>query len=83
MQLPGSKSLSNRLLLLSALSKGTTTIHNILLSEDTEIMLHTLKQLGVSVSCQGDIVTINSSGVPLGTSENITLHLGVMFCSNV
>lgn len=45
--LPGSKSLSNRALLTSALSKGTTEIQNLLESEDTRSMISSLEQLGV------------------------------------
>jgi 3-phosphoshikimate 1-carboxyvinyltransferase len=47
-ELPGSKSISNRILLLSALSCGTTDIGGLLGSDDTEIMLAALKVLGVS-----------------------------------
>ncbi|EME32324.1 3-phosphoshikimate 1-carboxyvinyltransferase [Galdieria sulphuraria] len=47
--LPGSKSLSNRVLLLSALAKGTTLVENLLESEDVSYMLEALKLLGVKV----------------------------------
>jgi len=47
--LPGSKSISNRILLLSALAQGTTEIRNVLLSDDTERMLDSLHILGVVV----------------------------------
>lgn len=47
--LPGSKSLSNRLLLLSALAEGETEIARVLDSEDTEVMLAALRALGVGV----------------------------------
>jgi 3-phosphoshikimate 1-carboxyvinyltransferase len=47
--LPGSKSISNRILLLSALAQGTTEIHDVLLSDDTERMLDGLRRLGVNV----------------------------------
>jgi 3-phosphoshikimate 1-carboxyvinyltransferase len=47
--LPGSKSLSNRALLLSALSKGTTTVENLLDSDDIRAMLGALKRLGVKI----------------------------------
>ena len=46
-QLPGSKSISNRTLLLAALSKGTTHIHDLLASDDTLVMLNALRQLGI------------------------------------
>ncbi|RLN11922.1 3-phosphoshikimate 1-carboxyvinyltransferase 2-like [Panicum miliaceum] len=48
-KLPGSKSLSNRILLLSALSEGTTVVDNLLDSEDVHYMLGALKALGLSV----------------------------------
>ncbi|WP_373033022.1 3-phosphoshikimate 1-carboxyvinyltransferase [Sulfurovum sp.] len=46
--LPGSKSLSNRALLLAALADGTTKITNLLESDDTRHMLNALKQLGIN-----------------------------------
>lgn len=46
-KLPGSKSLSNRILLLAALSNNTTKIMNLLVSDDTKIMLCALKTLGI------------------------------------
>ena len=47
--LPGSKSISNRVLLLAALSSGTTTVHDLLASDDTRVMLDALRQLGCEV----------------------------------
>ncbi|HIQ27422.1 MAG TPA: 3-phosphoshikimate 1-carboxyvinyltransferase [Sulfurovum sp.] len=52
--LPGSKSLSNRALLLAALAKGTTKITNLLESDDTRHMLHALKQLGIKYRLSED-----------------------------
>ena len=46
-RLPGSKSISNRTLLLAALSEGTTTIHDLLASDDTMVMLGALRSLGI------------------------------------
>lgn len=48
-KLPGSKSLSNRILLLAALAEGTTTVENILDSEDIRYMVGALKALGVEL----------------------------------
>ena len=48
-QLPGSKSISNRVLLLAALSSGRTLIHDLLDSDDTRVMLTALAQLGCGV----------------------------------
>lgn len=45
--LPGSKSISNRALLLAALSKGNTVLYNVLNSDDVMYMLNALSQLGI------------------------------------
>jgi 3-phosphoshikimate 1-carboxyvinyltransferase len=47
-RLPGSKSISNRTLLLAALAEGTTTIHDLLASDDTLVMLGALRSLGIA-----------------------------------
>jgi 3-phosphoshikimate 1-carboxyvinyltransferase len=47
-RLPGSKSISNRMLLLAALASGTTEIRDLLSSDDTQVMLAALQKLGVS-----------------------------------
>nr|WP_098497358.1 3-phosphoshikimate 1-carboxyvinyltransferase [Collimonas sp. PA-H2] len=47
-RLPGSKSISNRTLLLAALANGATQIHDLLASDDTLVMLTALKKLGVA-----------------------------------
>ena len=47
--LPGSKSISNRALLLAALASGTTQIKRLLRSDDTQVMLQALKSLGVTI----------------------------------
>lgn len=53
-KLPGSKSISNRTLLLAALSKGTTLIRDLLISDDTNRMLDALKLLGVTLDQCGE-----------------------------
>ncbi|HOZ64011.1 MAG TPA: bifunctional 3-phosphoshikimate 1-carboxyvinyltransferase/cytidylate kinase [Burkholderiaceae bacterium] len=57
--LPGSKSISNRLLLLAALSRGTTTLHDLLDSDDTRVMLDALRQLGCGVRQSGTTIAID------------------------
>lgn len=52
-QLPGSKSISNRILLLSALAQGNTEIHDVLASDDTQRMLEALTALGVKLEQRG------------------------------
>jgi len=56
--LPGSKSISNRALLLAALSTGTTTLKNLLDADDTQVMRNALRQLGLSVTDQANNVCV-------------------------
>ncbi|CAM3718686.1 3-phosphoshikimate 1-carboxyvinyltransferase [Polynucleobacter antarcticus] len=56
--LPGSKSISNRALLLAALASGTTTLSNLLDADDTQVMRKALRQLGLSVSDQANQVCV-------------------------
>jgi len=60
--LPGSKSISNRVLLLSALSLGTTTVYDLLESDDTRVMLDGLRQIGCEVEESGSTVRITGLG---------------------
>jgi 3-phosphoshikimate 1-carboxyvinyltransferase len=60
--LPGSKSISNRVLLLAALSGGTTTVHELLDSDDTRVMLDALRALGCGVRHSGSAVEITGLG---------------------
>ena len=53
-RLPGSKSISNRTLLLAALAQGTTRIFDLLASDDTHVMLTALQTLGVKWEQVGD-----------------------------
>ncbi len=61
-RLPGSKSISNRVLLLAALSQGETVVHDLLASDDTAVMLAALKQLGCSVEQTGHTAVIGGLG---------------------
>lgn len=58
-KLPGSKSISNRVLLLSALSNGTTELTNLLVAEDTDMMIGALRTLGVRIEQDGDHVIVH------------------------
>ena len=73
--LPGSKSISNRVLLLAALCEGVTTIHDLLDSDDTRVMLVALKALGCTIIQDGSTVQITGLGGKLGTSQ-ASLFLG-------
>lgn len=62
-RLPGSKSISNRVLLLAALAEGTTEVKALLASDDTRVMLDALKQLGVNWSRHEDSDDYRVEGV--------------------
>jgi len=76
--LPGSKSLSNRALLVAALAEGTTKITNLLESDDTRHMLNALKQLGISYFLSEDkteCTVVGNAGV-IHSAELQELFLG-------
>lgn len=73
--LPGSKSISNRVLLLSALSEGRTEIHDLLESDDTERMLDALKRLGVKVEIGDASCVVEGTGGDFPV-KNAKLFLG-------
>ena len=75
--LPGSKSLSNRVLLLSALTEGTTRVHNLLDSDDTRYMMEGLQALGIALDVSDDRTScvVSSSGGPF-SAEGGDLFLG-------
>ncbi|HEX4943697.1 MAG TPA: 3-phosphoshikimate 1-carboxyvinyltransferase, partial [Usitatibacteraceae bacterium] len=50
LRLPGSKSISNRTLLLAALAEGTTQVRGLLDSDDTRVMLESLRRLGIALA---------------------------------
>ena len=81
-RLPGSKSISNRVLLLAALAEGTTEVRDLLASDDTERMLDALKTLGVGVaSLGGENWTITGCGghFPVRQAELFLGNAGTAF----
>ncbi|MEO7241993.1 MAG: bifunctional 3-phosphoshikimate 1-carboxyvinyltransferase/cytidylate kinase [Variovorax sp.] len=77
-RLPGSKSISNRVLLLAALAQGNTVVHDLLDSDDTRVMLEALDQLGAHIErLEGGALRINGLDgqlpVPLLSSSSRTL----------
>ena len=68
-RLPGSKSISNRVLLLAGLSAGTTLVHDLLESDDTEVMLAALRELGCAIETEGAALRITGLGGRLKTRE--------------
>ncbi|BAN23822.1 3-phosphoshikimate 1-carboxyvinyltransferase [Caballeronia insecticola] len=74
-RLPGSKSISNRVLLLAALASGETSITNLLDSDDTRVMIAALKALGVAVREDGERVVVGGTGGAF-PSKSAELFLG-------
>jgi 3-phosphoshikimate 1-carboxyvinyltransferase len=75
-RLPGSKSISNRVLLLAALADGETTITNLLDSDDTRVMLEALEKLGVRLKRDGDTCVVT------GTRGAFTARTADLFLGN-
>jgi 3-phosphoshikimate 1-carboxyvinyltransferase len=68
-RLPGSKSISNRVLLLAGLAEGTTRVVDLLASDDTRVMLDALRALGCTIVPDGDALLITGLGGRLRTRE--------------
>jgi len=67
--LPGSKSISNRVLLLAGLSQGTTLVHDLLDSDDTRVMLDALAALGCGLQREGPRLRVTGLGGQLRVHE--------------
>jgi 3-phosphoshikimate 1-carboxyvinyltransferase len=83
---PGSKSITNRALILAALADGETTLRGALWSEDTQVMVECLQELGFMVNVEADpeelcnrTITVYGKGceVPRGGTEEQPLELFV------
>lgn len=81
-RLPGSKSISNRTLLLAALAQGVTVVRDVLDSDDTRHMLAALRTLGVDVQAEtGNTLRINGAGgaFPIRQAELFLGNAGTAF----
>jgi len=74
-RLPGSKSISNRVLLLAALSKGKTQVRGLLDAEDTRVMLDALQKLGVRIDTR-DFDSLVVAGEGRFAPKKLDLFLG-------
>lgn len=72
-RVPGSKSITNRVLLVAALAEGTTRLHNLLKSDDTRYMGEALEALDVDVKMSDDFTeaVVVGRGGPLNAPENV------------
>ncbi len=68
-RLPGSKSISNRVLLLAGLADGETEIHDLLDSDDTRVMLDALRTLGCGLQRDGAVLRVRGLGGRLQVHE--------------
>ncbi|PLB52270.1 Shikimate dehydrogenase [Aspergillus steynii IBT 23096] len=76
---PGSKSISNRALVLAALGSGTCRVKNLLHSDDTEVMLNALEKLGAATFSweeEGEVLVVNGKG------GNIQAHPSPLYLGN-
>jgi 3-phosphoshikimate 1-carboxyvinyltransferase len=80
-KLPGSKSISNRVLLLAALAEGETRLHDLLDSDDTRVMLDALRKLGIAVSQEGGATVVAGAGgtFPVKAAELFLGNAGTVF----
>ena len=74
--LPGSKSISNRVLLLAGLSEGTTRVHDLLDSDDTRVMLTALEALGCGIARHGSALQVQ------GLGGRLAVHQAELFLGN-
>ena len=68
-RLPGSKSISNRVLLLAGLSAGRTRVLDLLASDDTQVMLDALRALGCGIETDGAALVVTGLGGRLAVRE--------------
>ena len=68
-RLPGSKSISNRVLLLAGLAQGTTAVHELLDSDDTRVMLDALAALGCTLRREAGVLHVTGLGGRLAVRE--------------
>ena len=72
-RLPGSKSLTNRELVLSALADGPSVLRAALIARDTELMLAALGALGVGVERDGEAVRVSPAPLRGGVAIDVGL----------
>lgn len=66
---PGSKSLTNRALVVAALAEGTSVLEGALLADDSEVMVRALRVLGIEIGRDGTSFTVHGCGGRIPASE--------------
>jgi 3-phosphoshikimate 1-carboxyvinyltransferase len=79
-RVPGSKSLTNRALIVAALAEGVSTLTGALDSEDTRVMIDSLRRLGIAVDHDPDAATIRVTGckgkIPVAEADLFVANSG-------
>ena len=80
-RLPGSKSISNRVLLLAALASGETRLYDLLDSDDTRVMIDALRTLGIAVRAEGAATVVTGAGgaFPVKSADLFLGNAGTAF----
>jgi 3-phosphoshikimate 1-carboxyvinyltransferase len=75
---PGSKSLTNRALVLGAMAEGRSVLTNVLIADDTRVMVDGLQQLGFDLSVDEASATVSVAG----QNGTIPSPVAQLFCGN-
>ena len=80
-KLPGSKSISNRVLLLAAMASGETRLFDLLDSDDTRVMQDALRTLGIAVKRDGSVTAVTGAGgaFPVKSADLFLGNAGTAF----
>ncbi len=80
-RLPGSKSISNRVLVLAALSEGVTRVKGLLDADDTRVMLDALQKLGIAIDTRNfaDVAVTGARGIPSRRKDLFLGNAGTAF----
>ena len=73
--IPGSKSLTNRALILAALANGTSTLAGILKSDDSYWCIDALNKLGIKTEVEGDTITVHGNN-GVWPNDDAELYIG-------
>lgn len=68
-RIPGSKSLSNRAILIAALANGESELSGLLNSDDTKYMIEAWRSLGTTIDVRGDTLRVTGCGGSLRSSD--------------
>jgi 3-phosphoshikimate 1-carboxyvinyltransferase len=88
-RIPGSKSLTQRALVIAALAEGPSILHNVLCSEDTACLIRALRDLGVEIQADGEALVVQGTGgrilnpgreIFLGNNGTATRFLASLVC---